>query len=108
MEIGYWQQEDDAFEDHQRWSQSCGFIRGLFVGNIPIDSSEQLTASSEHPTRSSDVYGSHFELRSNSKPERCKKCFISSFVMCLAFIDLSLIFIVFLATNPTIYKHIRH
>ena len=47
VEIGYWQQGNDAFKDHQRWSLSCEFVRGLFVGNIATGSSEQPTASSE-------------------------------------------------------------
>ena len=37
VEVGYLKEGDDAFIDHQRWSPSCGFMKGLFVGNIPID-----------------------------------------------------------------------
>jgi len=72
VEIGYWLKEDDPFQEHERWSPSCGFIRGLFVGNIPIGSTDQPTTSPEQPTRSRDVCGPHFELRRNSRPERCK------------------------------------
>jgi len=38
VELGYWEEGDDPFKDHQRCSPSCGFIKGLFVGNIPIGS----------------------------------------------------------------------
>jgi len=34
VEVGYGKGGDNAFSDHQRWSPSCGFIKGLFVGNI--------------------------------------------------------------------------
>ena len=35
-QIGLWQEGDDAFKEHQRWSPNCEFIRGLSVGNINI------------------------------------------------------------------------
>ena len=38
----------------------------------PILSNGQPDKSSQEPTRSHDVYGSHFELRRNSVPERNK------------------------------------
>lgn len=28
VEVGQWEEGDDAFKDHQRWSPSCGFIKG--------------------------------------------------------------------------------
>ena len=58
VELGYWEQGYDPFEDHQRWSPSFGFIKGLFVGNIPIGSADQPNASalaSQQPTRSSGM-----------------------------------------------------
>ena len=70
VQLGDWEKCDNPFKDHQRWSPSCGFIKGLFVGNIPIGSTDQPTTSSEQPTRSYDVYGPHVELRPNSQPER--------------------------------------
>ena len=69
---GLWQEGDDAFKGHQRCCPSCVFIRGLFVGNIPIGSSDKPTTSSEEPTRNREVCGSRFEYRPNSHPERCK------------------------------------
>ena len=38
VEMGYWEEGDDAFKDHDEWSPSCEFIKGLSVGNIPIGS----------------------------------------------------------------------
>ena len=35
VEVGHWKEGDDVFKDHQRWSPSCAFVKGLFVGNIP-------------------------------------------------------------------------
>ena len=64
-QISLWQEGGDAFKEHQRWSSNCGFIKGLFVGNIPIGSPDQSTATSEQTTRRRDVCGSHFELRTN-------------------------------------------
>ncbi|XP_066999486.2 death-associated inhibitor of apoptosis 1 [Anabrus simplex] len=37
VEIGCWEEGDDPFRDHQRWSPSCPYIRKLPVGNIPLD-----------------------------------------------------------------------
>jgi E3 ubiquitin-protein ligase XIAP len=48
VEVGYWKEGDNAFADHQRWSPSCGFIKGLFVGNIPIHS-ETSSPSTNQP-----------------------------------------------------------
>jgi len=58
-QIGLWQEGDGAFKEHQRWNPNCEFIRGLYVGNIPISSSDQPTASSVQPSKSRDVYGYH-------------------------------------------------
>ena len=44
LELGHWQEGDDPFRDHQRWSTSCEFIKGLFLGNIPTGSIDQPTA----------------------------------------------------------------
>jgi len=71
-QIGLWQEGDDAFKEHQRWSPNCEFIRVLSVGNRPIGSSDQPTASSDQPPRSRDVCGYHFEYRPISHPERYK------------------------------------
>jgi len=53
--IGHWEEGDDPFNAHQRRSPSCGFIKGLFVGNIPVGCTDQPTALSEEPTQSYDV-----------------------------------------------------
>jgi len=76
VEVGRWEEGDDAFRDHQRWSPSCGFIKGLRVGNIPIDSdgqpgtSSSLPLSSQETRRSYDVCGPYLEFRPNSGPEQ--------------------------------------
>jgi len=72
VQVGHWEEGDDPFKEQQRWSPSCGFIKGLFVGNTPIGSTDQPTTSPEQPTQSYDVYGPHFELRPNSQLERSK------------------------------------
>jgi len=71
-QIGLWQEGDDAFKEHQRCGPNCEFIRGQSVGNIPVGSSDQPTASSEQPSKRRDVFGYHLEYRPNSHPERCK------------------------------------
>jgi len=77
-QVGHWEGYD-PFKDHQHWSPSCGFIRGLFVGNIPIGSTVQPPTSPEQPTQSYDVYSPHFELRPNSQPERSKYYYLYVF-----------------------------
>jgi len=72
VEIGYWTGGDDALKERQHWSRSSCFAKGLCVGNIPILSVGQSEKSPQQPTRSRDVCGPHFELRSNSLPERNK------------------------------------
>ena len=52
MELKEWKPEDNAFEEHKRWSPSSAFINGLFVGNIPVRS------NNEQYGRSRDVCGS--------------------------------------------------
>lgn len=78
VEVGQWEEGDDALRDHQRWSPSCEFIRGLRVGNIPVgsdgqpgtSSSSSLPLSSQETSRSYDVCGPYMELRPNSGPEQ--------------------------------------
>jgi len=36
VEVGHWEEGDEALKEHQRWSPSCGFFKGLCVTNIPI------------------------------------------------------------------------
>jgi hypothetical protein len=67
VEVGCWEEGDDPFTDHQRWSPSCGFVSGLQVGNIPINSDGPLETS---VSRSYDVCGPFVEYRPNSGSER--------------------------------------
>ena len=46
-QVGNWEEGDNAFKYHQRWSRARGFIGGLFV--IPIGSTDLPTASSGQP-----------------------------------------------------------
>ena len=57
VEVGHWKEGDDVFKDHQRWSPSCAFVKGLFVGNIPAPPE----TSQQHPNSSNDVCGSYME-----------------------------------------------
>jgi len=52
VQLRRWEQEDNPFKEQERWSPSCRFIKGLFVGNIPIGSTD------EQSTQSRDVCGS--------------------------------------------------
>jgi len=71
-QVGHWGEGDDPFKDHQTWNPFCGFKKGLFVGNIPIGSTDLPTATPEKSNRSRDVCAPHFWLRTNSMPERKK------------------------------------
>jgi hypothetical protein len=72
VEVGHWDEGEVALKDHQRWSPSCGFLKELCVGNIPILSNDQPEKSSDQPTRSRDFCLGRFELRKISFPERSK------------------------------------
>ena len=58
VEIKEWKQEDNSYEEHNRWSPACGFINRLNVGNKPVAS------NNEQPARSRDECscsrGKHF------------------------------------------------
>jgi hypothetical protein len=41
VEVGHRDEGDDASKEHQRWSPSCGFGKGLCVGNTPNLSNDQ-------------------------------------------------------------------
>jgi len=45
VKIYHWSEGDDALKEHRRWNPSCGFVKGLCVGNIPI-------LSNDHPEKS--------------------------------------------------------
>jgi len=80
VEIGWWTEREDALKEHRRWSPACSLVKGLRVGNIPILSNNQPDKSSQQPTRSHEVCGSHYELRPNSflnavSTINCTSCF---------------------------------
>lgn len=70
VEVGRWEEGDDPFRDHQRWAPSCGFVRGLPVGNIPISPNGQPESSTSGMNLSRDVCGPFLEIRPNAGPER--------------------------------------
>lgn len=74
VEVGRWEEGDEPFRDHQRWSPSCGFVKGLMVGNIPVGFDGQPGTSSsslyQETSHSYDVCGPYLEFRPNSGPER--------------------------------------
>jgi hypothetical protein len=73
VQVGCWEEGDDDFIEHRRWSPSCEYIRGLFAGGIPICSENQPGASSPRETaRSNDVCGPYMEMKPYSRPERSK------------------------------------
>jgi hypothetical protein len=74
IEVGQWEEGDDPFRDHQLWSPSCAFMKGLQVGNIPVGSGDLpgRSSSSQETSHSSDVCGPYVEFRPYSGPERGK------------------------------------
>jgi hypothetical protein len=73
-EVGQWKGYN-AFRVHPCWSPTCGFIKGLFLGNIPIGSDGQHGTSSllsQETSRNYNVYVPFMELRPNVCSERCK------------------------------------
>jgi len=70
VEVGYWKEGDNAIANHQRWSPSCGFIKGLFAGNIPIHS--ETSSLPQQTIRSLNVCGPLMELKPNCRPEQSK------------------------------------
>jgi len=70
VKVGYWKEGYNAFSDHQRWSPSCKFIKGPFVGNIPIHS--ETSSPLQQTSRSNDVCEPLMELRPNSRPKQRK------------------------------------
>jgi hypothetical protein len=72
-QVGCLEEGDDAFTEHQRWSPSCVFIKGLFAGNIPIGPENQPGTSSPPETaRGNDVCGPYMEMKPYSRLERSK------------------------------------
>jgi hypothetical protein len=72
VEVGQWEEGNDVFKDHLRWSPSCAFFKGLFVGNIPATTE----TTQQQPSSSNDVCGSYMKYTlKTSNPERCKYIF---------------------------------
>ena len=71
VQLSQWK-KDDPFREHERWSASFKFIKGLFVGNIPVGS------NNEKSTRSRDVCGS------SSCKYHCLYLFFYMFVFLIA------------------------
>ena len=91
LQVGQWKEVDDPFKEHQRCNPSCGYIKGLFVGNIPVGSTNQQS------TRSRDVCGS---WRSKYNCLYLFFCYV-----CILYTS-SLIFSVFFTVaQPWVFKH---
>ena len=79
VQVGRSEEVDGAFKEHQRWSPTYGFIKGLFVGNIPIRYNDRPEiSSSQHPSSSYDVCGAYIQYIPNLHPEIYK--FIFTFI----------------------------
>nr|CAD7573792.1 unnamed protein product [Timema californicum] len=52
VNIGRWEEGDDAMRDHQRWGPQCPFIRKIPVGNVPLTGGLDLD-----PPRAYDTCG---------------------------------------------------
>nr|CAD7573791.1 unnamed protein product [Timema californicum] len=68
VEIGHWEEGDDAMRDHQRWGPHCPFLRKFSVGNVPLagGSDEEFPANQSYDT--CGPYG--IEIRPFSGPEK--------------------------------------
>lgn len=55
VEIGMWEEGDDALTDHMRWSPYCNLIRRNETNNVPID--EAVLNQALPPAPTPDVYG---------------------------------------------------
>ena len=77
LQVGSWEVGGDVFEERQRWIQSCGFVKGLFVGNNPIRTNDQRETSSsqQQPNSNCGVKNFHMQYRPNSRSERSKYIF---------------------------------
>ena len=62
IEICDWEPHDDVLHEHRRWSSRCPFLRGVHVGNVPINIStvpvpQQSSASLHSSNNSNDDRG---------------------------------------------------
>jgi hypothetical protein len=106
VEVGHWEEWDDVLKEHQRWSPSCGFAKGLCVRNIPILSNDQPEKTSDQPTRSRNMCNPRLELRPNSLPERTKYYYLYFLFCYICVFDNSvLIFNVLLQLQVLVLLH---
>ncbi|KAL8025997.1 hypothetical protein ABFX02_O011700 [Erythranthe guttata] len=42
VQVGWWEEGDDPWVEHLKWSKCCKFLKGMDVGNIPSDPSVPL------------------------------------------------------------------
>jgi len=72
VQVGQWKEGDGAFKEHLRWSPSCAFVEGLFVGNFPAPPN----TSQQQPKSNNDVCGPYMEYTpKTSRPERVRYIF---------------------------------
>jgi hypothetical protein len=92
VEVGQWVEGDDAFKDHQIWSPSCTFVKGLFVGNIPAPPK----TSQQQSSSSNDVCGSYMEYTLKTSRSKHFKYTFSFIYFCPMYVyNNTLIFIFF-------------
>ena len=93
VEVGHWVDGDDAFQNHQPWSSSYVFVKGLFVGNIPAPAE----TSQQQPSSSYDVCGPYMEYTQKPRVQSVVSIYLLLliyFLLCIIF-GSTLIFIVF-------------
>ncbi|KAF5295949.1 hypothetical protein FQA39_LY12721 [Lamprigera yunnana] len=66
IEIGQWENGDNAMNDHRKWSDRCPFVTGSNCGNVPIETDGVPMSSMGQDT--CGKYG--IEIRPNSFSER--------------------------------------
>lgn len=68
VEIGHWEEGDNAVGEHLRWSNNCPLLRRQLTNNIPINSEDLLNIL---PPVSYDICGNNngIEIRPNAYPE---------------------------------------
>jgi hypothetical protein len=82
VQVRHWIEGDDAFNEHKRYSPSCEFVNGVFVGNI---SALSKTPEIQH-SNSYDLCGRYTEYIPNTtRPERAK--YILTFIYVYLFIS---------------------
>lgn len=68
LEVESWEQGDDAFTDHRKWSHDCPFVKGYNCGNVPIGKESDASQMSAEGFDTCGRYG--VEIRPNSIPEK--------------------------------------